>query len=236
MNMMTLSPAFVHLLGSIDTPTVCNAIEVAEGKRGFSAYTRTCPVAADSTLPPIFGFARTARIRALAPSSEAPDVIRARRMAYYRYMADGPARRIAVIEDLDGVDAVGAFWGEVNTTVHKGLGVSGTLTNGVMRDLGDLAPGYQVLAGSVGPSHAFVHVVDFDTPVTVFGLEVRPGDFVHADRHGAVVVPVDILPRLDAAVARMQESERLILEPARQEGFTIEAFEAAWAAFEKARV
>ena len=79
---------------------------------------------------------------------------------------------------------------KINTQVHKGFGLSGTLTNGVMRDLGDLASDFQVLAGSIGPSHAFVHVVDFDQPVTVYGLEVAPGDFIHADRHGAVAFEV----------------------------------------------
>ena len=228
--------ALFELLARVDTPTVCNAIEVAQGKRGFAGFTRGTVLAADPALPAFFGHARTARIRAVAPSSEAPDVIRARRLAYYRYMAQGPRQRVCVIEDLDGPQAVGAFWGEVNSTVHKGLGIAGTLTNGVMRDLGDMAPGYQVLAGSVGPSHAFVHVVDFDVPVTVFGLTIHPGDFVHADRHGAVVVPPDILPRLADAIARMQASESVILGPAREPGFDIERFEAAWAAFEKARV
>ena len=146
------------------------------------------------------------------------------------------SQRIAMIEDLDGDEAVGAYWGEVNTTVHKGLGVDGAITNGLMRDLGDLAPDFQVLAAGIGPSHAFVHVVEIDGPVSLFGMRVEPGEFLHSDRHGAVVVPDDVLPELPQAIARMQASERLILEPARQPGFDYEAFEAAWAAFEKARV
>lgn len=231
-----LTATLVDLLRSIDTPTVCNAIEVAQGRRGFDRFTRGTVLCADPSLPAFFGFARTARIRALAPSTLSPDDVRACRMAYYRYMAEGPLPRIAVLEDLDGAAAVGAYWGEVNTTVHRGLGVSGALTNGVMRDLGDLASGFQVLAGSVGPSHAHVHVVDFDQPVKVFGLDVSPGDFVHADRHGAVIVPPELLPQLPDAVARMQASERLILEPAQQEGFDYDAFEVAWTAFEKSRV
>jgi regulator of RNase E activity RraA len=151
-------------------------------------------------------------------------------------MAEAPAPAITVIEDLDWPDCIGAFWGEVNTTVHKGLGIDGVLTNGVMRDLGDLAPQFQVLAGSIGPSHGFVHVVDFDQPVRVFGLTVHPGEFVHADRHGAVVVPEDVLPQLVEAIAKMRASEELILAPAREPGFDFEAFEKAWTAFEKARV
>ncbi|MCP4384346.1 MAG: RraA family protein, partial [Hyphomicrobiales bacterium] len=129
----------------------------------------------------------------------------------------------------------GAFWGEVNTTVHKGLGLSGVVTNGLMRDLGDLAPGFPLIAAAVGPSHAHVHVVAFDTPVTVFGLDVAPGDFIHADRHGAVIVSEDILPQLPEAILRDQSAEQIVLGPARQPGFNFEKLEAAWAALERAR-
>ena len=236
MNEQTFPDALATVLRAVDTPTVLNAIEVAQGKRGFQGFTRKTFLVAHSGLPAFFGYARTARIRAVAPSTESTDVIRARRMAYYKYMSEGPAHRIAVVEDLDGENAVGAYWGEVNTVVHKGLGIGGALTNGVMRDLGDMASDFQVLAGSIGPSHGFVHVVDFDVPIRIFGLEISPGDFVHADRHGAVVIPPDILPTLAENIAKMQESEALILGPAREQGFNFEKFEAAWAAFEKARV
>jgi regulator of RNase E activity RraA len=67
------------------------------------------------------------------------------------------------------------------------------------------------------------------------GLEVRQGDLVHADRHGAVVVPGDVVPRLSVAIRKLQETERLVLEPARASGFDFEAFEQAWARFEAAR-
>ncbi len=156
-------------------------------------------------------------------------------MAYYRMMAEGSKPSVAVIEDVDFPNCVGAYWGEINTTVHKGFGMSGAVTNGVMRDLGDLAPGFPVLAGSLGPSHAFVHVKEINTPVSIFGLSVAPGDLVHADRHGAVVVPKDIIPALSGAIAKMRQTEALVLEPARRPGFDFAAFEAAWAAFERAR-
>ena len=223
------------LLRSVDTPTVCNAIEVAEGKRGFDAYTRGTVLTSDPTAPAIVGYARTARISATAPPTEDPATIKSRRMAYYRYMAEAPAPAITVIEDVDGENAVGAFWGEINTAIHKGFGLSGVLTNGVMRDLGDLAPDFPVIAGSIGPSHAFVHVREIDIPVTVFGLTVRPGDLVHADRHGALVIPAALVGQIAAAIAKMQATESIVLDAARAPGFDFAAFEIAWGAFEKAR-
>lgn len=181
------------------------------------------------------GYARTAKIAAQHKPEEAPEVLRDRRMAYYKHMSEGAEPRVAVIEDEDYPEAVGAFWGEINTTVHKGLGMSGALTNGVMRDLGDLPEGFPVVAGSIGPSHAFVHVREIGTPVDVFGLTVCDGDLVHADRHGAVVIPPDVMDGLEAAIRTLLETEKLVLEPARREGFDFEAFAEAWAAFEQAR-
>lgn len=230
-----MNAELLTLLRSVDTPTVCNAIEVVEGKRGFDRFTRGTVLCSDTAAGAIVGYARTAKIAARAPSIDKPDVIRARRMAYYKHMSEGPRPAIAVVEDLDGADAIGAYWGEINTTVHKGLGLSGALTNGVMRDLGDLPDGFTVIAGSVGPSHGFVHVREIGTPVTVFGLNILDGDLVHADRHGAVVIPAAYVPEIEQAVRKLLATERLILEPARGAGFDFAQFQTAWEAFEKAR-
>ena len=43
-----------------------------------------------------------------------------------------------LIQDLDPKPGFGAFWGEVNTNIHKGLGAQGVVTNGSIRDLADL--------------------------------------------------------------------------------------------------
>lgn len=229
-----MTPELLDLLRRVDTPTVCNAIEVVEGKRGFDAFTRGTMVCSEPGRS-VVGYAVTAQIAALAPPTEAPEVIRARRMAYYKAMHDAPKPSIAVIEDLDFPDCIGAYWGEVNTTVHKGFGMSGALTNGVMRDLDDMPAGFPVIAGSIGPSHGFVHVRSLGEPVTVFGLRVAQGDLVHADRHGAVVVPPAVIQGLEAGIRKLLETEKLVLEPARAEGFDFAAFEKAWAAFERAR-
>ena len=230
-----MDPALLELLRRVDTPSVCNAIEVAQGRRAFDAFTRGTMLCSAPEEPAVVDYAATARISALRPPTEDPATIRTRRMAYYRMMAEAPQPSVAVIEDVDFPDCVGAYWGEINTTVHKGFGMAGALTNGVMRDLGDLAPGFPVVAGSIGPSHGFVHVLENAVPVTIFGLRVAPGDLVHADRHGAVVVPPEVIPRLAGAIARMQATEKLVLGPARAPGFDFAAFEAAWSAFEAAR-
>lgn len=225
----------LKLLRSVDTPTVCNAIEVALGKRGFNDFTRGTMLCSAPEEGAIVGYARTAKISAISPPTEAPEIIKERRMDYYAHMASGVGPRVAVVEDIDGADAIGAFWGEINTNVHKGFGLSGALTNGVMRDLGDLPKGFPVIAGSVGPSHAFVHVKEVGMGASIFGLSIKEGDLIHADRHGALVVPPEILGSLANAINKLLETEALILKPAKQENFDIEKFKIAWQQFENSR-
>lgn len=229
-----MNAELLDLLSRVDTPTVCNAIEVVQGKRGFDRFTRGTMICSEPGRA-VVGYAATAQIAALAPPTEPPEVVRARRMAYYKAMHDAPKPSVAVVEDLDFPNCIGAYWGEINTTVHKGFGMSGALTNGVVRDLGDLPQGFPVIAGSVGPSHGFVHVRSVGQPVQVMGLVVCQGDLIHADRHGAVVVPPEVIGDLASAIAKLQATERLVLDPARKLDFDFAAFEAAWAAFEKAR-
>ena len=229
-----MKDSLFDLLKRVDTPTVCNAIEVAQGKRGFDDFTRGTMFA--SALDGVMvGYARTARIAAVTPPSEPPEVIKARRMAYYQYMSLGPRPAVAVVQDMDVPNAIGAFWGEINTNVHKAFGLTGALTDGVMRDLGDLPDGFTVVAGSVGPSHGFVHVIDFDTPVEVMGMRVAPGALIHADRHGAVVIPDDVIPSLEAAIAQLFKSEKVVLDATKGKRIGFAEFETAWAAFEASR-
>lgn len=214
---------------------MCNAIEVAQGTRGFDRFTRGTMIHCRPGMPAMVGRARTAQIAGLAPPTEPAEVIRTRRRDYYRAMARGPQPTVAVIEDLDYPNCIAGWWGEVHVAVHKGLGMRGALTNGVMRDLDVIDDGFPILAGSVGPSHGFVHVRTLGTEVTVMGLRVAEDDLVHADRHGALVIPEEVIPDLEAAIATVIEAESLILGPARAPGFNLEKLEEAWAAFEAAR-
>src|SRR5437016_2757068 len=191
---MSDKPSKEHFdfLRSIDTPTVCNLIEMVAPQRRGSGYTIKhlhCPF---PDLPPMVGFAKTVTIRAKALFGMGDQSYMQRRLDYLDYVAAEPRPGIVVIEDLDGEDAgYGAFWGEVQSNVHKALGCLGTITNGSIRDIPMIPEGFQMLAGSIGPSHAYVHVVEFGGAVNVHGMATKSGDLVHADRHGPVVVPGD---------------------------------------------
>lgn len=183
----------------------------------------------------MIGRARTAKIAGVEPPINDPDTLKARRVEYYRSMASGDGLTIAVVEDMDNPHCLAGWWGEIHTAVHKGLGLSGAVTNGVMRDLGVMEPGFPVLAGSIGVSHAFVHVREIGTPVEIFGLSISQDDWVHADRHGALIIPEDAIDDLEIGIETVIRNESIILGPAREKGFNIEVLERTWAEFERVR-
>ena len=227
--MTDFTDADLQRLTAWDPPTICNALEVVAPHRRATGFTVRPMVCLDPALEPMVGRARTATIRAMDVPGRAAAELREARIAYYEYVASGAGPTVTVIQDIDPEPGFGAFWGEVNTAVHKGLGSLGAVTNGSIRDLDACAPGFQLLAGEVGPSHAHVHVVDFGGAVNVCGMAVRHDDIVHADRHGAVVIPPEAVKGLPAAVDLLTRREAVILECARGPGFDIERLRRAMA-------
>lgn len=223
------SPKLLAELAKWDTPTICNALEITTPERrgtGFTVENVRCLYPSQA---PIVGYARTAAVRAVQPSTSDAAALRARRAEYYEYVASLPGPTVSVIQDLDPNPGIGAFWGEVNTAVHKGLGALGAVTNGSIRDLDACAKGFQLLAGKVGPSHAYVHLVSFGEPVNVFGMLAQHNDLIHADCHGAVVIPHQAAAELPAAINLLVRREAVILEAARSPGFNIDVLKRAMA-------
>jgi regulator of RNase E activity RraA len=67
------------------------------------------------------------------------------------------------------------------------------------------------------------------------GLQIAQGDLVHADRHGAIVIPPEVLADLGSAIYRLERTEQIILGPAKSGALDFDAFQTAWAAFERSR-
>ena len=223
-----LPESILQALAHYDTPTICNAMEVVAPERrliGFTTKHLVCPF---PELPPMVGYARTVTIRAATKSSLPAQEQAKRRIEYYEYVGTGPGPRISVIQDLDGPDiGYGAFWGEVQSNVHKALGCLGVITDGSIRDIPQWAPGFQALAGSIGPSHAWVHAESFGGEVCVAGMTVRSNDLIHADRHGAIVIPVEVAAKLPEAAKLCGRRETPILEIARSPNFSLEKLKEA---------
>ena len=145
------------------------------------------------------------------------------RYEYWKSVLQVPAPRVAVIQDLDQPTAIGSFWGEVNGNIHRALGCVGTVTNGGVRDLDEVhAMGFHFFASQVIVSHAYVHLVDFGIPVKIGGGVVHPGDLIHADKHGVLMVPKEVVPELPEAVRKIEAKERRIIDHCQSKEFSIE--------------
>jgi regulator of RNase E activity RraA len=223
-------PADLEVLRGFDTPTMCNALELVVPARRATGFTRRPLIAAFPQLKPVVGFARTAIIRSREPHPRSRDEATRMRLGYYEHIAAQPLPSIAVIQDIDAPDqGFGAFWGEVQSNIHKGLGCAGVITDGSVRDLEAMAPDFLVLAGSIMPSHAHVHLVDFGGTVSVAGMIVSANDIIHADRHGAVVIPPEAIKDLPAAVDLLTRREKVIIDAAKAPGFSVGRLRQAFA-------
>ena len=115
-------PADLEALKAFDTPTVCNALELVAPARRATGFIRRPLIAPFPELKPVVAFARTALIRSREPHPRSRAEATELRLGYYAHVAAQPLPSIAVIQDIDGPDCgFGAFWGEVQSNVHKGL-------------------------------------------------------------------------------------------------------------------
>jgi regulator of RNase E activity RraA len=212
-------------LAQLTTPTLANAIETFGLRPNTEGFSGPEIRALFPELGAMVGYACTLRISAEAPS---PHGSGGAPLAYWQYVAGSPGPRVVVVQDLDPAP-VGAFWGEVNSNVHKTLGCVGTVTRGGVRDLEEMRRiGFHAHASAVLVSHAYVRVVDFGQPVQIGRLNVRPGDLIHADRHGVLVVPVEIARELPRVAAEIERLEREIIECCRAPGFTPRKLADVW--------
>jgi regulator of RNase E activity RraA len=133
---------------------------------------------------------------------------------YYAYVASVPGPKIAVVQDLDKPVMKGAFWGEVNSNIHKSLGCIGTIVDGAIRDVDEMNnAGFKALARGMCVGHAYSTPVRWGVSVEVFGVEVEPGRLIHADKHGFLVIPPEDEVGLLEAAEFMDRNECNTLIP-----------------------
>ena len=109
---------------------------------------------------------------------------------YRAYVGSLPGPKIVVMQDLDKPMTYGSAWGEVNANVHRALGCVGVIVDGAVRDVDEMTnAGFKALARRLCVGHAFAMPVRWGCDVEVFGRTVQPGQLIHADKHGFMVIP-----------------------------------------------
>ena len=216
-NQNPLSHAELLELKRWNTPTIYNGWEQITksdaGKDGFNL--EECRDFMPE-MGPMVGYAMTVVIEPGNP--EHPKRNPKAWSEYRRYIASLPGPKIVVVQDMDKPRTIGAFWGEVNSNIHRALGCVGTIIDGGIRDLDEMRNvGFKAIARRLCVGHAYSHPVRWNCQVDVFGRSVKPGELIHADKHGFLVIPQQDQAQLLKAARFMDSNEcQTMIAAARQ--------------------
>lgn len=207
-------------LRQFDTCMIANAIEQFNVRLRNTGFTDGRVRCMFPDAPPMVGYAVTGRLRSGAPPIAG--VFRDRGDLWARIL-EMQAPRILVLEDVDEQPGRGAFLGDMHAAILRALGCVGYVTNGAVRELPSVhSIGMQLFAESLAVSHAYAHIFDIGVPVTIDGMEVHSGTLLHGDQHGIVTVPAEIAVEVANVAARLQRSEREVIEFCQSRNFSIE--------------
>jgi regulator of RNase E activity RraA len=218
-----LTPEQLDELRQLSTCVTASAIEplgVRLCNAGFADSTVRCQF---RDLPPVIGYAATARIRSQDVPMGGDGYFYYDRPEWWKHILTIPAPRVAVIEDIDHPPGFGAFIGVVHAHILRALGCVAVVTNGAVRDITDIQPtGFQLFASSVAVSHAYAHIFDFGGTVRVGGLNIEPGDLVHGDVHGVQTIPLEVADRVPAVAREILKRRKRLIELCRSPDFSVE--------------
>jgi 4-hydroxy-4-methyl-2-oxoglutarate aldolase len=207
-------------LRAFDTCMIANAVERFNVRLRNTGFTNAGIRCIFEDAPPMLGYAMTARLSAGEPPIGGGTFHD--RSDFWNKLLEIPAPRILVLEDMDHPPGRGAFIGDVHAAILKALGCVGYVTNGAVRELPAVrASGIQLFAGNVAVSHAYAHIFDIGAQITVGGLEVRPGDLLHGDRHGVLSIPAEVAGEVATVAAELTESARKLVDFCRSSGFSV---------------
>ena len=220
-NTAVLTEEDLEGLRRFDTCMIANAIEKFNVRLRNTGFTDGKIRSMFPDAPPLVGYAITGRLR----SGDAPiaGTVSSDRGDLWRRILEIPAPRVLVLEDIDERPGRGAFVGDMHAAILHALGCVGYVTNGAVRELPSVRQiGIQLFAGSVAVSHAYAHIFDLGVPVTIDGMDVRTGVLLHGDQHGMVSIPAEIASEVANVAAKLQRSERSVIEFCRSRDFSIE--------------
>jgi 4-hydroxy-4-methyl-2-oxoglutarate aldolase len=218
----TLHPGQLESIRRLGTCAVSNAIESFDVRLRNEGFADSSIRSLFPHLPPMLGYAVTARIRCSSPPPVGHNYHD--RTDWWNYLITIPAPRVVVIQDIDPKSGFGAFVEEVHAYIQPALGSVGAVTNGAVRDLQAVeGAGYQLFASHVAVSHAYVHMVEFGEPVEVGGLRIAPGDLIFGDSHGVMTVPIDIAAEIPARAEAIAQREQKVIGFCKSRRFSLEA-------------
>jgi 4-hydroxy-4-methyl-2-oxoglutarate aldolase len=119
---------------------------------------------------------------------------------------------VVAMYDTQGDESTGV-WGELWSAGAIRRGCVGAVVDGGIRDTGFIrANGFPIFYRFTRPGDAVgrFNIIDYDCPVTIGGVRVRPGDYVFGDEDGVAIIPREItLDVLEKAERVRVKEERI---------------------------
>jgi regulator of RNase E activity RraA len=211
--MSTIHPDVLIKLGTFDTPTICNLIELFEVRPRNTGYMDSRIRSCFPEMRPMVGFAATATFRSAAPPREgdayASTAVQVRRFGEL----SGPP--VVVFQDLDDPPAAATF-GEVMCTTYQAFGAVGLITSGAGRDLEQVRKlGFPVFTDGAICAHGYCHIPHVHVPVHIGGIIIYPDDLLHGDLNGVTTIPHEIATELADIGDTFVAAEGIILDALR---------------------
>lgn len=212
------------LLRRVDTPTVCNVIELFDVRPRNAGYMDHRIRCCFPEFPPMVGYATTATFRSNAPP-RGTDVYSSLDQQIKGFAAV-PTPPVVVFQDLDDPAAAATF-GEVMCATYKAFGAAGIVTSGAGRDLDQVrALGFPAFTGGTICAHGYCHILEVNVPVRVGSLTIYPGDLLHGDCNGITTIPREIGSLVAKACGEFMQAEEEILNYVKAGDVTVEGFAA----------
>ncbi len=219
--MPRLTPEQLAALAAIDSPTVANAIERFAVRRRVDGY-------ADRDLRCVFPQLGTMAGYALTCTADSTTEGRADGaglIGLWAALEAAPKPAVLVIKDVGPDPRRGCHMGEIMATTAKTLGAVGCVSDGGLRDVREVEAlgGFQYFCPGFVVSHGQPVILDVNVPVEIHGLPIAPGDLLHGDVNGLLVVPEAIAGEVAAACDEVRREERALLDLITAPGFSVEA-------------
>lgn len=203
-------PADLELLKKYDTPTICNVVELYDLRSRTAGYMDARIRACYPKLPPMVGYASTATFRSAFPPTSGN--VYSGLDQQVAAFAELPGPPVVVFQDLDS-PVMSATFGEVMCTTYKAFGAVGLITSGAARDLEQVEPmNFPCFADGAICAHGYCHIPQIHVPIHVGGVQINPGDLLHADRNGVTTIPNEIASEVAHACAELVAAEQIVLD------------------------
>ena len=214
-------------LRSVDSPTIHNITLLFDIRSVTAGFTNHTIKAAYPELPPTVGYAVTTTWR----TAYDPRVKTAEGNAFRAIEASEkvPKPFIIVKQDLDTVPA-GALYGEMYVMAVTPFGCAGIVTNGAGRDYEQVRRlEFPCFTSCMLAGRGYSKCLELGVPVEVGGMTIRPGDLLHADANGVVLIPDRIAEAVVELIDPFLAAEQMYMDYSSGDDVTPQGISSAFA-------